>query len=217
MAEKFIVESDFVTGVQVESGEIIYAKAVIVATGTFLGGTIHIGDKTIEAGRFGEKAATKLSKSFIELGFEIGRLKTGTPPRLDGDTIDWSKCEISLYVYNRYRGNGHGLIYLFAGNWTEEEWDVGYNYMRDFEIYWKIEDSIGSVSNSAVGFSITDITEYIGNITTETFSIAVIPKREFDGGGQIYSSEWNGTEPMFPYILPENDSYKYYLPQLIWS
>lgn len=129
----------------------------------------------------------------------------------------WSKCEISLYVYKKVRDSGYALIYLFGGNWTEEEWDGYGNYMRDFEIYWKIDDSIGSVSNSDVGFSITDITEYIDNITTETFSIAVMPKRNFDGFGYIYSSEWNGTDPMFPYVLLENDSYKNYLPQLIWS
>lgn len=129
----------------------------------------------------------------------------------------WSKCEISLYVYKNVRGSGSGLIYLFAGNWTEEEWNIGYNYMSDYEIYWKIEESVGYISNSDIGFHRTDITEYIANITTETFSIAVMPKYEFNGYGFIYSSEWNGTDPIFPYTLPEKDSYKAYLPQLIWS
>ena len=129
----------------------------------------------------------------------------------------WSKCEISLYVYQRIGGSGSALIYLFSGNWTEEEWDGYGNYMDDFEIYWKIEDSIGSISNSVIGFSITEITDYIANITTPTFSIAVVPKREFCGYGWVYSSEWNGTDPLFPYTLPDSNSYKNYLPQLIWS
>ena len=88
------VKNDTIFGVETESGEFIGAKAVVVATGTFLGGLIHIGQKQIQAGRIGEKAAYRLSDSFRSLGFELSRLKTGTPPRLDGSTIDWSKCEI---------------------------------------------------------------------------------------------------------------------------
>lgn len=81
-------------GIRTESGESILAGAIVIATGTFLAGLIHIGDKKIQAGRIGEKAAFKLSESFASLGFEIGRLKTGTPPRLDGNSIDWSVCEV---------------------------------------------------------------------------------------------------------------------------
>ncbi len=87
-------EGNRLTGILTENGDRIGASAVIVATGTFLGGLIHIGDKQIKAGRFGEPAAYKLSESLDELGFELGRLKTGTPPRLDGDTIDWSQCQL---------------------------------------------------------------------------------------------------------------------------
>lgn len=82
-----------VCGVQTECGRKITSQVVIVASGTFLGGLIHIGEKKIKAGRMGEKAAYQLSDSLRELGFEVGRLKTGTPPRLDGDTIDWRQCE----------------------------------------------------------------------------------------------------------------------------
>jgi len=93
LAGQIIVENGRVTGIRTEAGELILCKAIIVATGTFLGGLIHIGEKKIKAGRIGENAAYKLSDSFRELGFEISRLKTGTPPRLNGDTIDWDKCE----------------------------------------------------------------------------------------------------------------------------
>ncbi|MEW6050687.1 MAG: tRNA uridine-5-carboxymethylaminomethyl(34) synthesis enzyme MnmG [Candidatus Zixiibacteriota bacterium] len=94
LAGEILVEQGRVTGIRTESGELIGSKAVVVATGTFLGGLIHIGEKKIAAGRIGENAAYRLSDSFRDLGFELGRLKTGTPPRLDGDSIDWSKCEI---------------------------------------------------------------------------------------------------------------------------
>jgi tRNA uridine 5-carboxymethylaminomethyl modification enzyme len=92
-AGEILSENGACCGIRTEQGEVIRARAVVVATGTFLGGLIHIGEKQIPAGRIGEKAAYKMSESFAGLGFELGRLKTGTPPRLDGDTIDWAKCE----------------------------------------------------------------------------------------------------------------------------
>lgn len=90
---KIVVKKGHVSGIVTEAGQHVTSKTIIVATGTFLGGLIHIGEKQIKAGRMGEKGAYKLSDSFHELGFELGRLKTGTPPRIDGNTINWSKCE----------------------------------------------------------------------------------------------------------------------------
>ncbi len=94
LAGEIMVEHNRVVGIRLETGEPIGCRAAVIATGTFLGGLIHIGERQIRAGRIGEPAAYCLSDSFRSLGFEIGRLKTGTPPRLNGDTIDWSKCEI---------------------------------------------------------------------------------------------------------------------------
>ncbi|KAJ2090992.1 Mitochondrial Translation Optimization [Coemansia sp. RSA 487] len=82
--------SSTVTGVRLESGEIIRARKVVITTGTFLGGEIHIGLKAFPAGRKGEAASIGLSKSLKDAGFRLGRMKTGTPPRLDGRTIDYS-------------------------------------------------------------------------------------------------------------------------------
>lgn len=93
-AGAFLVEDARAVGIETEDGKKIFSRAVIVCSGTFLGGLIHIGEKQIPAGRRGEKAAYRLSESFRSLGFEVGRLKTGTPPRLDGKTIDFSRCEI---------------------------------------------------------------------------------------------------------------------------
>lgn len=94
LAGAIVHEHGRVTAIRTEDGALYTCSAIIVATGTFLGGLIHVGEKKTAAGRFGEKAAYKLSDSFRDLGFELGRLKTGTPPRLDGSTIDWSQCEL---------------------------------------------------------------------------------------------------------------------------
>ncbi len=88
-----IVENKQVVGVELEDSRRIRAKAVIVATGTFLNGTIHSGTQTYSAGRAGEPASIELAESLRLLNFPVGRLKTGTPPRLDGRTIDWDAFE----------------------------------------------------------------------------------------------------------------------------
>jgi tRNA uridine 5-carboxymethylaminomethyl modification enzyme len=82
-----------VCGVRLRDGRSIEATAVVVTTGTFLNGLIHMGDTTYPAGRSGEPAAVHLGESLRALGFTCGRLKTGTPPRLDARTIDWSAFE----------------------------------------------------------------------------------------------------------------------------
>ena len=85
--------SKWVRGVQLLDGRNIEAKAVIVTTGTFLNGLIHIGERSYPAGRSGEAASVMLGESLRRLGFCCARLKTGTPPRLDGRTIDWNRFE----------------------------------------------------------------------------------------------------------------------------
>lgn len=83
-----------VTGIRTADGRSISCRAVVVASGTFLNGVMHRGRSNAPGGRLGEKAATELSDSLRELGFNIGRLKTGTPPRIDGKSIDYSQLEI---------------------------------------------------------------------------------------------------------------------------
>jgi glucose-inhibited division protein A len=83
-----------ISGVRLESGEVIRAKSVVITTGTFLGGEIHIGMKVFPSGRMGEAATSGLSESLKEAGFKMGRLKTGTPPRLDGRTINYKSLQI---------------------------------------------------------------------------------------------------------------------------
>jgi tRNA uridine 5-carboxymethylaminomethyl modification enzyme len=92
--EDLIVENGQVAGVMTAAGHVYRAPAVVVTTGTFLRGLIHIGDKKIPAGRVGEAPAMGLSARFEAIGFDLGRLKTGTPPRLDGRTIDWAATTV---------------------------------------------------------------------------------------------------------------------------
>ncbi|HEX8377991.1 MAG TPA: tRNA uridine-5-carboxymethylaminomethyl(34) synthesis enzyme MnmG [Pedobacter sp.] len=87
------VSGDKVTGVITSLGIPIESKAVILTNGTFLNGLIHIGEKKFGGGRTAEKSSTGLTEQLVELGFESGRMKTGTPPRVDGRSLDYSKME----------------------------------------------------------------------------------------------------------------------------
>ncbi len=88
------VENGRLHGVKTTDGSEIRSKTVVIATGTFLSGKIHIGTRSFQGGRMGEKAAYGLSESLRALGFRTGRLKTGTPPRLDKESIDYEKMEL---------------------------------------------------------------------------------------------------------------------------
>ena len=93
-ADELLVSNGGVTGIRLADGREFSAGAVVITTGTFLRGLIHLGEKIWPAGRVGEAPALGLSRSFERTGFTLGRLKTGTPPRLDGTTIDWSAVEM---------------------------------------------------------------------------------------------------------------------------
>ncbi len=95
-AEDLVLKDGRVVGVTTADGQTIVTGAVVLTTGTFLRGLIHIGEKKIPAGRVGEEPAIGLSRTLYGLGFSMGRLKTGTPPRLDGKTIDWVSLESQM-------------------------------------------------------------------------------------------------------------------------
>lgn len=108
-----------ITGVRLESGEVLPTSQVIITTGTFLGGEIHIGLEAYRSGRMGEAATFGLSRSLREAGFQLGRLKTGTPPRLDRKTIDFGILEEQpgdeppmpfSYLNDRVAVDGHQLL-----------------------------------------------------------------------------------------------------------
>jgi tRNA uridine 5-carboxymethylaminomethyl modification enzyme len=93
-ADDLILAQDRAAGVRLTDGRELSAGALVITTGTFLRGLIHLGEKNWPAGRVGEAPAMGLSQSFERAGFILGRLKTGTPPRLDGTTIDWASVEM---------------------------------------------------------------------------------------------------------------------------
>src|SRR5947209_7983062 len=90
---RLLFEKSGVEGIATKAGEVFRSKAVVITTGTFLNGMIHLGGDKHAAGRLGDRAVTELAEQFHELGFDMGRLKTGTPPRLDGRTIDFAALE----------------------------------------------------------------------------------------------------------------------------
>ena len=89
-----MIESNIIGGVVLADGSQVTAGAVVITTGTFLRGKIHIGDVSQDGGRMGERPSVKLAKRFDDLGLPLGRLKTGTPPRLDGRSINWSLLDM---------------------------------------------------------------------------------------------------------------------------
>ncbi len=93
MVKGLIIKDNRATGVLTGLGHEIRAKAVVLTNGTFLNGIIHIGEKNFGGGRAAEKAATGITEQLVSLGFESDRLKTGTPPRVDGRSLDYSKME----------------------------------------------------------------------------------------------------------------------------
>ena len=93
MVQGILVKDDQVIGVKTNLGHEIKAKAVILTSGTFLNGIIHIGEKQFGGGRVAEKSATGITEQLVSLGFESNRLKTGTPPRVDARSLDYSKME----------------------------------------------------------------------------------------------------------------------------
>ena len=93
MVDGLLVKDGKVRGVTTSMGQKIAAKTVVLTNGTFLNGIIHIGEKQFGGGRSGERAATGLTETLVKLGFESGRMKTGTPPRVDGRSLDYNKME----------------------------------------------------------------------------------------------------------------------------
>ena len=91
MVSGLLLEGDKIVGVKTSLGIEVKAKSVVLTNGTFLNGLIHIGDKNFGGGRAGERAATGITEELIDIGFDSGRMKTGTPPRVDGRSLDYSK------------------------------------------------------------------------------------------------------------------------------
>ena len=125
MVERFLVDGRQVAGVNTALGEKFFSDTVVVTPGTFPGGLIHIGLTRISSGRAGEAAAGAISNSFADLGFTTGRLKTGTPPRFDGRTIEWEKLE-------RQEGDENPVPFSFSpGEITTEQMPCYITYTNE--------------------------------------------------------------------------------------
>ena len=114
MVEGFIAKGSSVVGIRTNLGEEFFADAVVVTPGTFPNGLMHIGLIQISSGRAGEAAAKGISNSFGKLGFRVGRLKTGTPPRFDGRTINWEVTEVQ-------KGDEHPVPFSFSSGTVQRE------------------------------------------------------------------------------------------------
>lgn len=104
-AEELLIENGVLKGLRTFEGSEYLCKSLVITTGTFLNGLMHIGNEKIGGGRFGEKPSSKLSESFLACGFNLARLKTGTPPRLLAGSINFDKCEIQ---------NGDAIVKPFS-------------------------------------------------------------------------------------------------------
>jgi tRNA uridine 5-carboxymethylaminomethyl modification enzyme len=111
--EKLIIRDGAVKGVETQIGERFDGRRIILTTGTFLNGLIHVGDRNFSAGRAGDFAAHGLSESLTDMGFNIGRLKTGTCPRLDSRSIDYSKLQIQI-------GDESPIPFSFSNEWITQ-------------------------------------------------------------------------------------------------
>ena len=93
MVYELLIEGNKTVGIITKMGVKIHSKSVVLCSGTFMNGLIHLGEKNYAGGRSGEPNSRGITKQLMELGFTHGRMKTGTPPRLDGRTINYSKTE----------------------------------------------------------------------------------------------------------------------------
>lgn len=125
MVVDLVVKNQQVRGIELQDGRRIAAKAVVIAAGTFLNGLVHTGKTTYTAGRVGEPASIELAETLKRLGFPVGRLKTGTPPRLDGRTIDWS-------AFERQKADEDPVAFSFSTDEiTQEQVDCHIGYTTD--------------------------------------------------------------------------------------
>lgn len=130
-----IVENKTIIGVELQDTRKFSAKSVVIAAGTFLNGMIHTGPKTFSAGRAGEPASIDLAENLKRLGFPVGRLKTGTPPRLDGRTVDWDAFEVQ-------NGDENPTAFSFATEKIEQPQINCYIGYTNAELHKKISNNL---------------------------------------------------------------------------
>jgi len=129
MADRLLINQGKINGIATECGQIFEAPAVILTTGTFLNGVIHVGKENHKAGRIGEKSVPNLTDSLIQAGLKVGRLKTGTPPRLLKESLDFSKMEQQdaadlHYLFEFYPHHATSTHHCFITRTTEKTHEI---------------------------------------------------------------------------------------------
>ena len=133
---KFIFDKNSISGFETKEGKKVLSNKIILTTGTFLNGLIHIGDERTPAGRFNEKPSTGLSEQLEKYNFKIGRLKTGTPPRLDGSTINYDQLEMQP------ADDVHYYFSFLTNKINNKQIQCGMTYTNS-EVHKIISDNIG--------------------------------------------------------------------------
>lgn len=163
-AVQILTKGDAVTGVVTNSGETIHAKAIVITSGTFLKGLMHIGMNHLPGGRAGEAPAEHLSDCMRDFGFEVGRLKTGTPPRVDRDTINFDVMQVQPgdfpprpFSY-RTKTISHPQISCHLTTTTEKTHDIIRQNLDRSPMYTGVIDSVGprycpSIEDKVVRFA----------------------------------------------------------------
>lgn len=148
--KRLILNKNICEGVVLEDGSMIKAKAVIITTGTFMNGVMHFGLKQISGGRIGDQASVGLSDQLAEFGFEVKRLKTGTPARLHKDSIDWSKTvpqygDEKFYPFSFKSDRNFQLkqIACYLSNTTEETHEIIRNNLDKSPMFCGIIEGVG--------------------------------------------------------------------------
>ena len=199
-----IVEGDRVVGVKTQMGLDFSAKAVVLTTGTFLGGLIHIGLENYSGGRAGESASNALSKRLRELDFRVDRLKTGTPPRIDGRTIDFSKLQaqhgdevLPVFSYMGKRDQHPRQIPCYITRTNSKTHDIIRSGMDRSPMYTGVIDGVGprycpSIEDKVVRFADRDshqiFVEPEGLQTHEVYPNGISTSLPFDIQCQLVQS-----------------------------
>ncbi|RYZ61805.1 MAG: tRNA uridine-5-carboxymethylaminomethyl(34) synthesis enzyme MnmG, partial [Proteobacteria bacterium] len=139
--EGLIIDEVKVTGVETKLFGKFFADSVVITTGTFLNGLIHVGAQKISAGRAGDAPSIGLAECIREFGFRVGRMKTGTTPRLDGKTIDWDRCEVQHsdedivpFSFDN-KAITQKLIPMYITHTNENTHDVIRKYLKESPLY----------------------------------------------------------------------------------
>ena len=200
----FIVEGDKITGVKTQMGLDFSAQAVVLTTGTFLDGLIHIGLENYSGGRAGDSASIALAKRLRELPFRVDRLKTGTPPRLDGRTIDFSKLEeqhgddvLPVFSYMGNRQQHPRQIPCYITRTNSQTHDIIRSGMDRSPMYTGVIDGVGprycpSIEDKVVRFADRDshqiFVEPEGLNTHEIYPNGISTSLPFDVQYQLVQS-----------------------------